>query len=37
LPLTGRAAGKPPKVKKVRRETGHASRKSRKQGKRRRG
>jgi ribonuclease R len=37
LPLTGRAAGKPPKVKKVRKETGHASRKSRKRGKRRRG
>ena len=37
LPLTGRPAGKAPKVKKARKESGQASRKSRKQRKKRRG
>jgi ribonuclease R len=37
LPLTGKPAGKTAKAKKVRKETGQGSRKSRKQGKKRRG
>jgi ribonuclease R len=37
LALTGKPAAKPVKVKKTRRDSGHASRKSRKQGKKRRG